>query len=344
MGGELFFAMNYTLSNRTIRDRSKERNGDAACHVELADGGWIAALVADGVGQCPCDWLASQTAAERFVALTQASPALLQEPASGLKGVLEQIDRDIHATTGRGRGMKCAAVAVLWECGTDRAWFANIGDTCLYALDQMRCAQLSEDDSQAVVRRGPNGKPLISGGAVVVQRGITNALGSSVAVVNALPCVLAPGAALVLASDGFYGCSSDFPRDLVTVWAHGDLEDALSMLATDYGERNQDDATVLVLRRAFPPVTRAQVGDAIAGRADPAIPLHAIASAIGEWLPELVVTGAVASVTEWLEFLDRRGLVLGRRQAEALLKQMSAVQWTDRHSFSALVAMIPQRT
>lgn len=335
--------MNYILSDRSIRDRSKERNGDAVCHVELADGGWIAALVADGVGQCPCDWLASQTAAERFVALTQASPALPQDPTAGLKNILEQIDREIHATTGRGRGMKCAAVAVLWERGTDRAWFANIGDTRLYGIDQIRCGQISEDDSQAVVRRGPNGKPLISGGAVVVQRGITNALGSGAATVNASPCVLAPGASLVLSSDGFYGCSSDFSGDLVKVCSHGDLDDALSMLATDYGERNQDDATVLVLRRAFPRVTMAQVGAAIDGRPDPGIPIHAIASAIDEELPELVAVGAVAPVNKRLDFLDRSGLVLGRRRAEALLKQMTAAQWSDRHSFSSLVAMIRQQ-
>ena len=336
--------MNYTLADRTIRDRSKESNGDAACHVELADGGWIAALVADGVGQCPCDWLASQTAAERFVALAQASPALLRDPASGLKNMLEQIDREIHATTGHGSRMKCAAVAVLWERDTDRAWFANIGDTRLYGIDQMSCAQISADDSQAVVRRGPDGKPLVSGGMVVVQRGITNALGSGAATVNALPCVLVPGAALVLASDGFYDCSSEFPADIVKAWSHGDMEDALAMLAIDYGERNKDDATVLVLRRAFPLVSRTQVEEVIAGRANPAIPIHAIAAAISEGLTELVANGAVRTTNEWLDFLDRSGLVLGRRRAEALLKQMTAMRWTDPHSFSALVAMIRQQT
>lgn len=71
--------------------------------------------------------------------------------------------------------------------------------------------------------------------------------------------------------------------------------------------------------------------------------IHAIASAIGEGLPELVADGTVGLVNESLDFLDRSGLVLGRRRAEVLLKQMSAMQWTDRHSFSALVAMIRQQ-
>lgn len=64
---------------------------------------------------------------------------------------------------------------------------------------------------------------------------------------------------------------------------------------------------------------------------------------IGEGLAELVADGAVVWVNERLDFLDRRGLVLSRRRAEALLKQMGAIQWTDQHSLSALVAMIRQQ-
>ncbi len=333
----------YTLSSRTIPDRSKERNGDAVCHALLADGGWVAALVTDGVSQCPCDWLASQTAAERFLALAQGSSTQLTDPAADLKRLLEQIDYEIHATSGRGRGMKCAAIAVLWQCESNVAWFANIGDTRLYGLDAKRHIQISEDDSQAIVRRGQDGKPLISGGAAVVQRGITNALGSGGAQVKVLSCELPPGGALVLASDGFYGCSPSFLEDMVAVWSHGDLDDALSVLVADYAERNRDDATVLILRRAFPTLTWDQVAHAIAGRPDPAIPLHAIASAIGERLPELVAARAACPLNELLDFLEHNGIILGRSRAEELLRQMTAARWTDRRSFSALVAMIRQQ-
>ncbi len=335
--------MSFTLSAGTVKERSKERNGDAVCHAQIAGGSFVAAMVADGVGQCPCDWLASQLATERFLALATTEPSLVKNPAAGLKTIIERIDGEIGATSGRGRGMKCAANAVLWQCDSDNVWFANIGDTRLYGISTTQHAQISTDESQAIVRRGQDGKPLISGGAAVVQRGITNALGSGEAKVSVSTCRLPPGGALVLASDGFYDCSPDFLKDVTRVWSHADLDAALSMLLMDYSGRNRDDATVLILRRAFPTLTWDQVVHAIAGCREPAIPQHAIALAIGERLPELVTTNAIGSLHECLDFLDRNEIVLSRSRAEALLKQMAGAKWMDRRSFSALIAMIRQQ-
>ena len=163
----------------------------------------------------------------------------------------------------------------------ERGLWREDGGTRLYRSDAKECVQISEDDSQVVVRRGQDGKPLISGGAAVVQRGITNAVGSGEARVTVQSCELPAGGALVLASDGFYGCSLDFLGDIQSVCSHGDLDDALAILANDYGDRIKDDATVVVLRRAFRALTKDDLDQAIAGQLNPAIPVHAIASAIG---------------------------------------------------------------
>ncbi len=53
--------------------------------------------------------------------------------------------------------MRCAATTVLWVVGESKVWFANIGDTRLYLADASGLRQVSEDESQAVVRRGSGG-------------------------------------------------------------------------------------------------------------------------------------------------------------------------------------------
>jgi serine/threonine protein phosphatase PrpC len=334
--------MSYALSARTIQDRSKERNGDAFAHTVLDDGSFLLAMVADGVGSCPCDWLASQTACEQFVTMAKDSPTLADDPAGWLKRTLEQIDDLIHSATGRGRGMKCAATALIWKIETEMAWFANIGDTRLYQFIAPRFAQVSEDDCQAVIRRGQDGKPLFSGGAAVIQRGITNAIGSGNASVVVRPCSFPSGAAFVLTSDGFYGCTPETEDDLVGVLAHGDLDDAVSLLAATYQERNQDDATVLVLRRTFPALNDVQFAEALTAAGNADIPRHAIASAIAERLPSMIADRAEAPLKACLEYLDRNNLLLGKSRTEVLLRQMKDANWTDRFSFNTLVSMIRQ--
>jgi hypothetical protein len=56
-----------------------------------------------------------------------------------------------------------------------------------------------------------------------------------------------------------------------------------------------------------------------------------------------VTAKASGPFNEWLHYLERNQIVLGRYRAGALLKQMSATQSTDRRSFSTIVAMIPQQ-
>jgi serine/threonine protein phosphatase PrpC len=334
--------MNVELAARTIPDPSKERNGDAFVHT-VPDGSAVFAMIADGVGSCPCDWLASQTACERFAELAKSVSAIATDPAGSLQQMLQQIDRDIHATASRGRGMKCAATAVLSFPDTNRAWFANVGDTRLYRFVDPELVQISHDDSQAIVRRGPDGKPLLSGGATVVQRGITNALGSGDARVTVNSVSVPEGGALVLCSDGFYECSPEFAPEITRVLCHAELDDVLAVLCESYRGRNRDDATALILRRDYPALNDAQLENAIGGGGG-GHPRHAVAAAIEARLPDSVAKRDENRVRGFLDHLDHSNLVIGKARVEKLLKQMGVVRWRDRQSFQLLVEMLRQQS
>src|SRR5690606_28673292 len=121
--------MNAELVARTIPDPDKERNGDAFVHAVVQDGSAVLAMVADGVGSCPCDWLASETACRLFAEKAKGLRIVEQTVPAELEQMLRDIDLEIHWTTGLGRGMKCAAAVVMWLPETGRAWVANVGDT-----------------------------------------------------------------------------------------------------------------------------------------------------------------------------------------------------------------------
>ena len=242
-------ARNHQIAAQTICDPSKDRNGDAFVSTTSADGKLLIAVIADGVGSRPCDWLASKTACGFLAEKTQTVGVSSADAGLMLKEWLRELDLEIYCTTGRGRGMMCAATVLLWLHDTNQTWFASIGDTRLYRFSGAVLMQVSEDDSQAIVRRGSGGKPLFIGGAAVVQRGITNALGTGHATINVTPITFEEGSVLILCTDGFYDCTASFEADLSKVALAPDLTEAAETLALNYTGRNRDDATILILRR-----------------------------------------------------------------------------------------------
>ena len=169
----------------------------------------------------------------------------------------------------------------------------------------------------------------MSGGMVVVQRGITNALGTGNAHIALHSCELAEGAALVLCSDGCYDCAPSFSQDLPRVLAHHGIEDALASLMSEYEGQNKDDATVLILRRAYRPLLDLELGHILANTGDCPVPLHAVATAINERLPSLVSAGNTDQVRSMLGFLTTHRISLDRTSASKLLQLMSQSRWPD---------------
>lgn len=326
------------VSAQSIPDPEKSKNGDAFAHAQFVEGSGTVVMVADGVGSKPCDWLASKTACERLVELAKEPNALLQDPSQWLRQALIAIDQEIATTTGRGHGMMCVAAAAIILEDSKTAWFANVGDTRVYKYEDPGLEQISIDDSRVVVRRKPDGRPMVAEGSVVTQRGVTNALGTGEAQITVNEVELPPGTGIVLCSDGLYSCSRDLTGDLVHTLSQPDLEAALAQMCRSYSGRNRDDATVLVIRRPHPALDDEQLAQAIAG--ETTIPRHAVAEAIGSRLEQAVSQLNEKRVGGFIDYLNHHSILLEKTRCDTAIRRMAEVGWKERKSFEALLAMI----
>lgn len=326
------------VAAQTIPDPEKAKNGDSYAHADIAEGLATVVMVADGVGSKPCDWLASKTACDRLTELAKEAETLLQNPAQWLRQALISIDQEIAATTGRSHGMMCVAAAAIVMEGSTTAWFTNVGDTRVYKYEDPNLKQISIDDSRVVVRRKPDGRPMVAEGSVVTQRGVTNALGSGEANVTVNEVNLPPGAGLVLCSDGLYSCSRDLTGDVVNTLSQPDLEGALARMCRSYSGKNRDDATVLAIRRPYPALDDKQLAQAFFY--EMTIPRHAVAAAIGSRLEQAVAQLDEGMVRGFISYLKHHSVLLDRTCCDTAIRKMAEVGWKDRKSFEALLAMI----
>ena len=154
-------------------DPSKHKCGDYVAHEYLYGKYWVLAL-ADGVGSRPCDWKASKTTCEQFIAALRES---LQHglSAEAIEQAALKTDTIVSNPPSECKGMMAALSAVVWE---HTAYFVSVGDTRVYRIASTgTLTQLSTDDLKAVNIRDRTGKLILTGGSTVTRSGLTNAFG-----------------------------------------------------------------------------------------------------------------------------------------------------------------------
>lgn len=168
---------------------------------------WLLLAVADGVGGHAHGEWASRRAIEALAAGVAADPGA-GDPAQALASAVTAANTAVFTEAVRLYGAPGAAttlVAALVRDGT--AWWANVGDSRLYLLNAGEAVQVSEDHSW-VAGEVRAGRLTAEAAARHPRRNeVTRTIGfeRSVAVDRGGPLVLAPGAALLLCSDGLHG-------------------------------------------------------------------------------------------------------------------------------------------
>jgi PPM family protein phosphatase len=214
---------------------------------ELPEEGVILLAVADGVGSHVCDWFASETTCQ--VVCASFAQAMGQRVADRLRfGVQKAHDR-VRGETGGCAGAQSTIVAVAWDAVANLIHYASVGDSRLYKHTPLGLVQLTVDDAASVLAT-VGGETVLSAGMPVFIRGLTKAVGQrEVLGVNVLSAEFEEGESLVLATDGMHGYGL-FSRDLEAALAKTDLEAALPDLVRRHSAANNDDATIVILRRA----------------------------------------------------------------------------------------------
>jgi len=157
-------------------------------------------VVADGMGGAAAGEVASriavETVGERFFAAEAP-------PADALRDAVEAGNTAIHARSGEdpnlsGMGTTCTAVAVIGR----RAWFAHVGDSRAYVVEQGRLRQITRDHSLAAEFERHSGESPVP---VRARNVLTRCLGVRPFVevdVSPEPIPLGDDGTLVICSDG----------------------------------------------------------------------------------------------------------------------------------------------
>jgi len=202
--------------------------------------------VADGVGSHVCDWFASErTCRVMCESFAHSTGQITERLQLGIQRAHDQV----RSETGRCAGAQSTLVAVVWEIRENRIHYASAGDSRLYQQISRGMVQLTDDNAASVLATVA-GEPVLSAGMPVFIRGITKAIGQQGALnVSVHSREFGEGEALVLATDGMHGYGSFVP-DLEGALTKDDLEITLPGLVQRHSIANNDDATIIILRRS----------------------------------------------------------------------------------------------
>lgn len=233
----------YSLAELSQKNRDKTKNGDFFATTKLHNT-WVIATIADGVGSRPCDWLAAQTACQKFI--ESLSLPLLPDSWEHSIRIIDQI---VSNPPEECKGMMTTFVAVVWNLYENYVEFVNIGDSRVYLVKKnQEVIQLTKDDTKAVNLRDKNGKLLLSGGYTITRMGLSNCLGLQNATFEPQKTLFEAGDTLILATDGFYADSKNFEADCQDLAQNLDLSSSLAKLFRFYHDHQKDDMTAVVLR------------------------------------------------------------------------------------------------
>lgn len=245
-------SMNNQFDVFGIAQTKKDKNkcGDYFLHKTFQDK-FIVLVVADGVGSRPCDWLASKTTCEKFIEVIgeKINDNHHNFEANDLIDICTAVDNSVSNPPDTCKGMMSTLVAVVWNKETNFVHFINVGDSRIYKISKdNQITQLTSDDIKDVNVRDKNGKLILSGGYTVTRSGLTNAFGLLNVKVVPQSCQFDCGDTILLATDGFYNCSSTFKHDILNIAHSVNLNESISKLLHYYQDYQTDDSTVLFLR------------------------------------------------------------------------------------------------
>jgi serine/threonine protein phosphatase PrpC len=226
----------------------KAKNGDF-CLIEYLDANQLLILLAaDGVGSCPCDWKASQMSCELF--LNHFKNNLRNQTIEqNINLSLDKTNEEILSLEGVCKGMKSTLSVVVWEIAEDLIYHVSIGDSRIYLYGNQELEQITQDESNALVMKGKDGKRILSSGSLMVREGITNAVGTPHLSFEIHSIHITNYQAIILATDGFYKATYSFDEDIKRALETFYLQGALANINTIYKDYQKDDATVVIARK-----------------------------------------------------------------------------------------------
>lgn len=233
----------YEITGNSLKYFEKERNGDNFYFGEIEADKIVIAIVADGVSNQPCDWLASEILCSKFLELFKHEVIL--DLKTRVHITIEKVNRVISSTEGECNDMRTTMSLLVWKYDTNECYISNIGDSRIYRCENEKLDLITKDESIV----GTKTIHTQIGRRVVETSKLTNTLGSLTPKIEVKKIDFKKGTTFVLASDGFYGAKkSSFSKDMQALACAPKLDEAFNETFSNYDWSAKDDMTAIVIR------------------------------------------------------------------------------------------------
>ena len=244
----------FDILKGTIQNKkdSQYHNGDHVLFSVLEELDTVVLDLSDGVGSTNCHWEASRLACEKSI--NKFEELFKQDNRNNITEIMmdsiQFANTEImDSATGQCHGMLATLVFVVWQYSSNSIYYYSLGDSRLYWLEHTnQLHQLTKDQAKREMVY-KNGKPYMQNGTVVYRNFITNALGKQGASIKIEQNDFRNGDSLVLVTDGYYECHDNFYERIVEMMNTLDFEMSFNKLLTETGAKNNDDASIISIRR-----------------------------------------------------------------------------------------------
>lgn len=241
----------YSLLQNSIRNKKPEmmRNGDFILTKYFDDEDLLLLALADGVGSTHEYWIASQMACEGTVKFFAEYDISDKSISTRLAYSVEQACDDVYSSSAKkGSGMLSTLCSVVWNLKEDKIFYTSIGDSRIYKYSHSKGLKQLTNDQIYYQQIIENGKPLIVKGSPQTRKMLSNAVGQKKSIIDIFEDTFLPSEAIIICSDGVYE-KLDMDFEAKRLFESSDMKESFESLNIDIDSQNEDDATLIVLRR-----------------------------------------------------------------------------------------------
>lgn len=235
----------YGILGYTVSNFGKEKNGDSFSFEQLEEENLLIAVVADGVSQQPCDWLASSTTCQALIDHFKQNISQSDTAQRLLESIL-QTNHDVALTEGKCHKMASTLSVVVCSYSSEELYYANIGDSRIYSLYNGSFEQLTTDD--VIIRKE---RILTNAGIRLIDKHIlSKVIGQDNILFKINVKSIRTGEVIILATDGFYDARKVVFNKLMTEFGEAkDFEEGFAKLIDQVKILRGDDLTAVAIKR-----------------------------------------------------------------------------------------------
>lgn len=222
----------------------KEKCGDHLLIHNIEQENILVAIVSDGVGGRPCDWLASELTCASFMEFFLGNRGLQMDDRIR-NGVLLANER-LLSVEDNCRGLAATAVILVWNYTTSECHFVSIGDSRLYRIRDSVAECLTRDDAH----KGRKEYIDDVGKRMVIATKLTNSLGRPHPKITIQKEEFLKKDLLLLMTDGFYEARRfSFEKTISELGNSDDLAFDFVDIFRKWEISAKDDMTAIVIKK-----------------------------------------------------------------------------------------------